>query len=73
MKAEEVAATVSASAIAGASPFTEMLDAFMARKMLREARREQRKEKIQAKLAELKAKLHIDRPVTSDRSSAIHR
>jgi uncharacterized membrane protein len=39
-----------------------------ARKALREARREERKEKIQAKLAELKSKLHIDRPVTSDRS-----
>jgi len=39
-----------------------------ARKVLREARREERKEKIQAKLAELKSKLHIDRPVTSDRS-----
>jgi uncharacterized membrane protein len=39
-----------------------------ARKALREARREERKEKIQAKVAELKSKLHIDRPVTSDRS-----
>jgi uncharacterized membrane protein len=39
-----------------------------ARKALREARREDRKEKIQAKIAELKSKLHIDRPVTSDRS-----
>jgi uncharacterized membrane protein len=39
-----------------------------ARKALREARREERKEKIQAKLAELKSKLHLDRPVTSDRS-----
>jgi uncharacterized membrane protein len=39
-----------------------------ARKALREARREERKERIQAKLAELKSKLHIDRPVTSDRS-----
>jgi uncharacterized membrane protein len=39
-----------------------------ARKALREARREEAKEKIQAKLAELKSKLHLDRPVTSDRS-----
>jgi hypothetical protein len=39
-----------------------------ARKALREARREERKEKIHAKVAELKSKLHIDRPVTSDRS-----
>jgi uncharacterized membrane protein len=39
-----------------------------ARKALREARREERKEKVQAKIAELKSKLHIDRPVTSDRS-----
>jgi uncharacterized membrane protein len=39
-----------------------------ARKALREARREERKEKVEAKIAELKSKLHIDRPVTSDRS-----
>jgi uncharacterized membrane protein len=38
-----------------------------ARKALREARREERKEKVQTKIAELKSKLHIDRPVTSDR------
>ena len=34
-----------------------------ARKRLHEQRRAERKEKIQAKIAELKAKLHIDRPV----------
>jgi uncharacterized membrane protein len=39
-----------------------------ARKALREARREERKEKVEAKIAELKSKLHIDRPATSGRS-----
>jgi len=39
-----------------------------ARKELREERREERKEKVQAKIAELKSKLHIDRPVSADRS-----
>jgi uncharacterized membrane protein len=39
-----------------------------ARKKLREERREERKEKVQAKIAELKSKLHIDRPVGADRS-----
>jgi uncharacterized membrane protein len=39
-----------------------------ARKKLREARREERREKVQAKIAELKSKLHIDRPATADRS-----
>jgi|tagenome__1003787_1003787.scaffolds.fasta_scaffold19580612_1 uncharacterized membrane protein len=39
-----------------------------ARKKLREARREERKEKVQAKIAELKSKLRIDRPATADRS-----
>jgi uncharacterized membrane protein len=34
-----------------------------ARKMLHEQRREERKEKVQAKVAELKSKLHINRPV----------
>jgi uncharacterized membrane protein len=34
-----------------------------ARKRLHEQRRAERKEKVQAKVAELKAKLHIDRPV----------
>jgi uncharacterized membrane protein len=34
-----------------------------ARKQLHEQRRTERKEKIQAKIAELKAKLHIDHPV----------
>jgi uncharacterized membrane protein len=39
-----------------------------ARKKLREERREERKEKVQAKIAELKSKLRIDRPATADRS-----
>jgi len=39
-----------------------------ARKKLHEERRKQAKEKVQAKVAELKSKLHIDRPVTADRS-----
>jgi uncharacterized membrane protein len=39
-----------------------------ARKKLREERREERKEKVEAKIAELKSKLHIDRPATADRS-----
>jgi uncharacterized membrane protein len=39
-----------------------------ARKKLREERREERKEKVQTKIAELKSKLHIDRPATADRS-----
>jgi uncharacterized membrane protein len=39
-----------------------------ARKKLHEERRKQAKEKVQAKIAELKSKLHIDRPVTADRS-----
>jgi uncharacterized membrane protein len=39
-----------------------------ARKKLREERRNERKEKVQAKIAELKAKLHIDRPVPADPS-----
>jgi uncharacterized membrane protein len=39
-----------------------------ARKQLHEQRRAERKEKIQAKIAELKAKLHIDRPVGAGQS-----
>jgi uncharacterized membrane protein len=39
-----------------------------ARKKLHEERREEAKEKIDAKIAELKAKLHIDRPTTAERS-----
>jgi uncharacterized membrane protein len=39
-----------------------------ARKKLHEERRKQHKEKVQAKIAELKSKLHIDRPVAADRS-----
>ena len=39
-----------------------------ARKKLHEQRREERKEKVQAKVAELKSKLHSDRPVAADRS-----
>ena len=39
-----------------------------ARKKLHEERREERKEKVQAKIAELKSKLHLDRPATADRS-----
>ena len=39
-----------------------------ARKKLHEERREQAKEKVQAKIAELKSKLHLDRPATADRS-----
>jgi uncharacterized membrane protein len=39
-----------------------------ARKKLREERREERKEKVQAKIAELKSKLHIDHPVGADRN-----
>lgn len=39
-----------------------------ARKKLHEERREEAKEKIQAKIAELKSKLHIDRPTTTERS-----
>ncbi len=39
-----------------------------ARKKLHEERREERKEKVQAKIAELKSKLHIDRKVAADRS-----
>jgi uncharacterized membrane protein len=40
-----------------------------ARKRLHEQRRAERKEKVQAKIAELKAKLHIDRPVGAGSSS----
>jgi uncharacterized membrane protein len=39
-----------------------------ARKRLHEQRRKEAKEKVQAKIAELKSKLHIDRAVTPDRS-----
>jgi uncharacterized membrane protein len=39
-----------------------------ARKMLHEQRHKERTEKVQAKIAELKSKLHIDRPVGADRS-----
>ena len=39
-----------------------------ARKKLHEERRKQTKEKIEAKVAELKSKLHIGRPATADRS-----
>jgi uncharacterized membrane protein len=39
-----------------------------ARKKLHEERRKEAKEKVQAKIAELKSKLHIDRPVATDRS-----
>ena len=39
-----------------------------ARKKLHEERREERKEKVQAKIAELKSKLHTDRPAAADRS-----
>jgi uncharacterized membrane protein len=39
-----------------------------ARKKLHEERRNERKEKVQAKIAELKSKLHIDRPATADQS-----
>jgi uncharacterized membrane protein len=39
-----------------------------ARKKLHEERRAERKEKVEAKIAELKQKLHIDRPATADRS-----
>jgi uncharacterized membrane protein len=39
-----------------------------ARKKLHEERRKERKEKVQAKIAELKAKLHVNRPVAADRS-----
>src|SRR4029077_16853302 len=39
-----------------------------ARKKLRQERREERKEKVEAKIAELKSKLHIDRPATAGRS-----
>ncbi len=38
-----------------------------ARKRLHEQRREERKEKVQAKIAELKSKLHIDRKAAADR------
>jgi uncharacterized membrane protein len=39
-----------------------------ARKKLHEERRKERKEDVQAKIAELKSKLHVDRPVAADRS-----
>ena len=39
-----------------------------ARKKLHEERREERKEKVEAKIAELKSKLHSGRSVTADRS-----
>jgi uncharacterized membrane protein len=39
-----------------------------ARKKLHEERRAALKEKVQAKIAELKSKLHIDRPAAADRS-----
>jgi uncharacterized membrane protein len=39
-----------------------------ARKKLHEERREARKEKVEAKIAELKSKLHVDRPAASERS-----
>jgi uncharacterized membrane protein len=39
-----------------------------ARKKLHEERRAALKEKVQAKIAELKSKLHLDRPATADRS-----
>jgi uncharacterized membrane protein len=39
-----------------------------ARKKLHEERRKEAKEKVQAKIAELKSKLHIDHPVGADRS-----
>jgi uncharacterized membrane protein len=39
-----------------------------ARKQLQEERRNERKEKVQAKIAELKSKLHVDRPAAADRS-----
>jgi uncharacterized membrane protein len=39
-----------------------------ARKKLHEERRNQAKEKVQAKIAELKSKLHLDRPATADQS-----
>ena len=39
-----------------------------ARKKLHEERREERKEKVEAKIAELKSKLHIDHPATANRS-----
>jgi uncharacterized membrane protein len=38
-----------------------------ARKKLQEERRNERKEKVQEKIAELKSKLHIDRPAAADR------
>ena len=41
-----------------------------ARKKLREERREERKEKVEAKIAELKSKLHIDRPATDETATA---
>jgi uncharacterized membrane protein len=37
-----------------------------ARKKLHEERRNQAKQKVQAKIAELKSKLHLDRPATAD-------
>jgi hypothetical protein len=39
-----------------------------ARKKLHEERRKERKEQVQAKIAELKSKLHINGPVATDRS-----
>jgi uncharacterized membrane protein len=39
-----------------------------ARKKLHEERRNERKEKVQAKLAELKSKLHLDRTAVAERS-----
>jgi uncharacterized membrane protein len=41
-----------------------------ARKKLHEERRKQAKEKVQAKIAELKQKLHIDRPATDETATA---
>jgi uncharacterized membrane protein len=39
-----------------------------ARKMLHEERRNERRENVQAKVAELKSKLHHDQPVTADQA-----
>jgi hypothetical protein len=39
-----------------------------ASKKLHEERRNERKENVQAKIAELKSKLHHDQPVTADQS-----
>jgi uncharacterized membrane protein len=41
-----------------------------ARKKLHEERRKQAKEKVQAKIAELKSKLHLDRPATDQQATA---